>query len=242
MSRRTASSSDLVQALLNAYRRGFFPMACNEGPWTIGHASNIQWFSPDPRGILPLDEADGFHVPRRLLSRMRQNPFDLRLDTAFEAVMLGCAAPRKESEDDEPATGTWIDDTILAWYRSLHQAGHAHSIEAWARDPREGRDRLVGGLYGVSIGAAFFGESMFHLPLPRRVDGSRHPLDGTDASKVCLVTLVRALARAGFALFDTQMVTSHVARFGGREIPRREYLRRLEEAAAQPDRWAGVRL
>lgn len=236
MSSTRGKPANTVDALLDAYRRGYFPMACNDGPWTAGRASSVHWFSPDPRGVLPLTESEGFHVPRRLEARIAQRPFELTVDRAFTEVMQGCASNREPQDEDE-ATGTWIDATILAWYRALHDAGHAHSIEAWRADPANGRPALVGGLYGVAIGAAFFGESMFHAPRPRLADGSRHPLDGTDASKVCLVTLVRALASAGFTLFDTQMVTDHVARFGGREIPRKEYLRLLDQAVNETARW-----
>ncbi len=212
-------------------------MACNDGPWASGVPTNIHWFSPDPRGALPLSDREGFHVARRLESRVRQRPFIIRVDTAFQEVMQGCALPRRASRDEDSDDGTWIDGTILGWYRLLHEAGHAHSIEAWAHDPDSGEAALVGGVYGVSIGAAFFGESMFHLPRPRLSDGERHPLDGTDASKVCLVTLVRALSHAGFTLFDTQMVTAHVERFGGFEIPRGVYLKRLEQAVGEESRW-----
>lgn len=242
VSRRRLSPNQVVEALLNAYRSGYFPMACDDQPWIAPGRSQIHWFSPDPRGVLPLCEAQGFHVPRRLEARLRQRPFILRVDTAFENVMRGCALPRPPSDDEDAQPGTWIDDTLLRWYRLLHEAGHAHSIEAWARDPATGEEALVGGVYGVSIGAAFFGESMFHLPRPRLHDGTRHPLDGTDASKVCLVTLVRALHAAGYTLFDTQMVTAHVERFGGCEIPRDEYLRRLEHAIEGPHRWPAVRI
>ena len=212
-------------------------MACNDGPWTSGTSTNIHWFSPDPRGVLPLGEADGFHVARRLESRVRPRPFCIRVDTAFQEVLKGRALPRKPSEDEAADDGTWIDGTILGWYRLLHEAGHAHSIEAWAHDPASGEEALVGGVYGVAIGSAFFGESMFHLPRARRSSGERHPYDGTDASKVCLVMLVRALSHAGYTLFDTQMVTAHVERFGGIEISRAEYLGRLEPSVAAKDRW-----
>lgn len=242
VSRRRLSSTQIVEALLNAYRSGYFPMACDDQPWIAHGRSQIHWFSPDPRGVLPLSVAAGFHVPRRLDSRIRQQPFVLRVDTAFEEVMRGCALPRPPSDDEDAQPGTWIDDTLLGWYRLLHEAGHAHSIEAWARDAASGQLALVGGVYGVSIGTAFFGESMFHLPRPRKDDGTRHPLDGTDASKVCLVTLVCALHAAGYTLFDTQMVTAHVERFGGREIPRAEYLGRLERAVEAPDRWRSIRI
>jgi leucyl/phenylalanyl-tRNA--protein transferase len=227
-----------VEALLDAYRRGYFPMAGGPHPWSPPGVSQIQWFSPDPRGVLPMREEEGFHVPARLEERLRRRPFDVRVDTAFGAVMRGCAMPRRRTAEEDWEEGTWIDDTLLGWYGLLHRAGHAHSVEAWAKDSETGEERLVGGVYGVAIGSAFFGESMFHLPRPRREDGSRDPLDGTDASKACLVTLVRALAAAGFTLFDTQMVTAHVARFGGVEIPRREYLHRLDAAMNMKDRWA----
>lgn len=242
VSRRRLSSAQIVEALLNAYRSGYFPMACDDQPWIAPGRSQVHWFSPDPRGVLPLGEAEGFHVPRRLQARIRRRPFVLRVDTAFEEVMKGCALPRPTSDDEDAQPGTWIDDTLLGWYRLLHEAGHAHSIEAWARDPASGELALVGGVYGMSIGSAFFGESMFHQSRPRLDDGSRHPLDGTDASKVCLVTLVRALHAAGFTLFDTQMVTSHVERFGGHETPRDDYLKRLERAIDSPDRWGAVRV
>lgn len=216
-------------------------MAGGPEPWSPQGRPQIHWFSPDPRGVLPLTECDGLHVPDRLESRIRQRPFILRVDTAFESVMRGCALPRRIAENEDCDDGTWIDETLLDWYALLHREGHAHSIEAWARDPSTMTEHLVGGIYGVAIGSAFFGESMFHLPRPRLADGSRHPLDGTDASKICLVTLVRALAAAGFTLFDTQMVTSHVQRFGGREIPREEYLKRLEHAIEGPARWHDAR-
>lgn len=242
MSTRRPSPSQIVEALIDAYRRGYFPMAQGPSPFIPGGRSRIHWFSPDPRGVLPLTEEHGLHVPRRLRDRMRQRPFTIRIDSDFESVMRGCAMPRATSEDDEGERGTWIDDTLVEWYLLLHRAGHAHSIEAWSRGTDTVEEVLVGGVYGVSLGAAFFGESMFHLPRPRRANGARDPLDGTDAGKICLITLVRPLARAGYTVFDTQMVTSHVARFGGAEIPRREYLRRLDAAVASPDLWPSVRI
>jgi len=177
--------------LVRAYREGIFPMALDDG--------EIGWFSPDPRGILPLET---FHVPARLARVVRSGRFDVRIDTAFEAVMRACADRR----DD----GTWISEPIVAGYVALHRRGLAHAVEAW----RDGQ--LVGGLYGVAIGGAFFGESMFHRE--------------TDASKVALVALVTRLRARGFTLLDTQWTTSHLEQFGAREIPRAEYLRRLELA------------
>lgn len=225
-----------VEALLDAYRRGYFPMAEPDPPWRPWGGSHIFWPSPDPRGVLPLTPADGFHVSRRLERRLRDGSFTVRCDTAFDAVLAGCAGPRRRANTREDE-GSWIDGTIRGWFNLLHREGHAHSVEAWRRHPDTGEQRLVGGVYGLAIGGAFFGESMFHTPAPRRPEGSRDPFDGTDASKVCLVALVRHLAALGFRLFDTQMVTEHVRTFGGREISRREYLHRLREAIDGPDLW-----
>jgi len=159
----------------------------------------IGWFSPDPRGILPLES---FHVPGRLARVVRSGRFEVTVDQAFESVMRACAAQRPE--------GTWISEEILQCYLAIHRLGLAHSVETWLDG------QLVGGLYGVSIGGAFFGESMFH-----RV---------TDASKVALVALVDRLVRRGYRLLDTQWVTSHLEQFGAIEIPRRQYMVRLQQA------------
>jgi leucyl/phenylalanyl-tRNA--protein transferase len=183
-----------VDALLNAYASGWFPMAVAPG--------DIRWYSPDPRGVMPLDT---FHVPSRLARTLRTHPFEIRVDTRFRDVIEGCAA----RPDDE---GNWIDRAIVESYCALHEKGFAHSVEAW-RD-----DRLVGGLYGVALGGAFFGESMFH----------RVP----DASKAALVGLVERLRARGFVLLDTQWVTGHLLQFGAIEITRRRYLRRLDAALA----------
>jgi leucyl/phenylalanyl-tRNA---protein transferase len=161
---------------------------------------DIRWYSPDPRGIIPLDT---FHAPKRLNRIVRQKRFEVRVDSDFAAVIRACA----DRQDDE---GSWIDDEILESYCALHAAGIAHSVETW----QDGT--LVGGLYGVALGGAFFGESMFH-----RV---------TDASKVALVALVERLGARGYRLLDTQWVTEHLLQFGAVEIPRRRYLRLLEEA------------
>jgi len=181
--------------LLRAYREGRFPMGLDGG--------EIGWFSPDPRGILPLET---FHVPERLKRVLRRGEFGIRIDSAFETVMRACAARRED--------GTWINEAILASYATLHRLGLAHSVEVW----RDGA--LAGGLYGVHLGGAFFGESMFH----------RTP----NASKVALVALVDRLVRSGFMLLDTQWVTPHLAQFGAVEVPRRQYLRLLEAALAKP--------
>ena len=175
--------------LLEAYARGVFPMA-EEG--------EILWFSPERRGLIPLDER--FHIPHGLQKALRKRPFELRWDTSFREVMLGC------SERNE----TWIDEAILESYCALHELGHAHSVECWDEDG------LQGGLYGVALGGAFFGESMF----------SRK----TDASKIALVELVNRLREKNFVLLDTQWMTTHLKQFGGYEVSRREYHQLLAEA------------
>jgi leucyl/phenylalanyl-tRNA---protein transferase len=181
--------------LLRAYAAGIFPMA--EGRDDPG----MHWVDPRRRGILPLD---GFHISRSLARRLRAAEFRVTIDTDFEAVLHGCA--------DRPET--WINPPIHALYVALFNAGFAHSLEV-----REG-EALVGGVYGVTLGAAYFGESMF----------SRR----TDASKVALAWLVHRLRAGGFTLFDTQFLTPHLASLGGVEIPRAEYHRRLGEAIRRP--------
>lgn len=176
--------------LIAAYRGGMFPMA-------MDNRGEIGWFSPDPRGVIPLDE---FHIPHGLKRALKSSPFEVRINTAFSDVMAGCANRRS----------TWISREIIKSYEKLYDLGYAHSVESW----RDGR--LCGGLYGISIGGAFFGESMFS-----RV---------TDASKVALVTLVERLRERQFHLLDTQWSTPHLARFGCREIPRYEYLGILQRA------------
>jgi len=185
-----------TELLVRAYKQGFFPMGEEDG--------SIAWYWPDPRTIIPLD---GFHVSKRLAQTVRQKRFKIAIDRDFEGVMRGCAA-REE---------TWITKPIVAAYTALHRQGLAHSIEAY----KEGR--LAGGIYGVSLGGAFMGESMF----------SR----ATDASKVCLVHLVERLRARGYMLFDVQFLTSHLKRFGAVEIPRKEYLRRLRHALRQECRF-----
>lgn len=175
--------------LLGAYTEGVFPMA-DDG--------EVLWFSPLKRGVIPLDGR--FRVPHSLKRTLRKKPFELRMDTAFREVMAGC------SERAE----TWIEPVIVESYCRLHDLGFAHSVECW---DEEG---LQGGLYGVALGRAFFGESMF----------SRK----TDASKIALVCLVGWLRENGYRLLDTQWMTDHLRQFGGEEIPREEYLRCLEEA------------
>lgn len=179
------------ELLLAGYRCGIFPMALQRG--------EIAWFSPDPRAIIPLEE---FVVPHGLARTLRRQTFEIRIDQEFKQVMEACAA-REE---------TWISAEIIESFCELHRLGYAHSVETW----RDGQ--LAGGLYGVALGGAFFGESMFHRE--------------TDASKVALHALVENLRRRGFTLLDTQWVTPHLVQFGTREISRAEYLRRLRAALA----------
>ncbi len=194
-----------MNELLTAYANGIFPMA---DPRT----GQIGWFSPDPRAIIPLDL---FHVPKNLARLVRQKKFVIRSNVEFEMVMRYCAKPR--SKDN----GSWMTDPLLAAYVELHQAGHAHSIEAWKDD------KLVGGLYGVQLGGAFFGESMFSLP----------NRGGSNASKVCLVHLVRWMRHRGFNLLDTQFVNDHLLQFGVVEISRSTYLQRLRRAIRMDVAW-----
>ena len=179
--------------LLNAYASGWFPMA-------VDH--EIHWFSPDPRGVVPIES---FHVPKRLARVVRSGTFRIEIDRAFVEVMRECASDR---DPDDP--GTWISDEIIASYTALFARGFAHSVEAW------NGERLVGGLYGVALGSAFFGESMFHRE--------------SNASKVAFVALIERLRERKFTLLDTQWVTPHLEQFGAVEIPRAEYLRRLQAA------------
>ena len=178
--------------LLSAYASGIFPMADENG--------DIYWYSPDPRVIIDLD---AFHVPRSLRQVRKRGVFDLVVDQEFAAVVAACADRRE---------GTWISSDIIEAYCRLHDLGFAHSVEA----RREGG--LAGGLYGVALGGAFFGESMFHRE--------------SDASKLALVHLVEHMRQRGFVLLDVQFMTEHLRRFGAREIRREEYLHRLSQALA----------
>ena len=176
----------------------------------------VGWYAPDPRGVLPLD---AFHIPRSLARVVRQQRFQVTTDQAFEAVVRACAAPARGREL------TWISDEIIDSYTALWRQGAAHSIECWA-EGTDGQLELVGGLYGVALGGAFFGESMFH----------RH----RDASKVALVHLIERLNAGGFVLLDTQMTTPHLERFGVIEISRMEYERRLSAALRTEAVWDSI--
>jgi leucyl/phenylalanyl-tRNA--protein transferase len=177
------------ELLEEAYRQGIFPMADEDG--------RIRWYSPDPRTIIDLDR---FHVSRRLTRTLRQRKFEISVNRDFDGVIRGCA-DREE---------TWISGEIVAAYSALHRFGKAHSVEAYDNG------KLAGGIYGVSLGGAFMGESMFTIV--------------RDASKVCLAFLVGRLKERGYTLFDVQFTTPHLKRFGAVEISRREYIRRLEKA------------
>jgi leucyl/phenylalanyl-tRNA--protein transferase len=181
------------ELLLQGYRMGVFPMAMED--------DSIEWFSPDPRAILPLED---FHVPHALRRSLRRQLFEITIDNAFFEVIDGCAK-RKD---------TWINPEIIESYRRLYELGHAHSVEAWQKG------ELAGGLYGVAVGGAFFGESMFH--------------NVTDASKIALVALVERLRARKFVLLDTQWLTPHLQQFGGAEISRNHYLRLLRRAIELP--------
>ena len=189
--------------LLAAYRIGVFPMADLDG--------EIGWYAPEPRAVLPLD---AFHVPKTLAKTVRQRRFEVVVDRDFEGTMRACAAPAPAREE------TWISDEILEAYVALHERGYAHSVECWADGA------FAGGLYGVALRGAFFGESMV-----TRV---------RDASKVALVHLVDRLRAGGFRLLDTQMSTPHLARFGVAEIPRAVFERRLAEALATDADWHAI--
>ncbi len=190
------------ELMLRAYRVGLFPMA------ETRRGQRLYWLDPEQRGILPLD---GFHLPRRLLRTVLSDAYDVSSNRAFASVISSCAAAAPGRED------TWINGEIERLFLELHQQGHAHSVETW----QEGR--LVGGLYGVSLGGAFFGESMFST--------------ARDASKVALVHLVARMRLGAYKLLDTQFVTGHLAQFGTREVSRTVYKALLADAVEEPARW-----
>ncbi|MDX1564019.1 MAG: leucyl/phenylalanyl-tRNA--protein transferase [Phycisphaeraceae bacterium] len=192
--------------LLAAYGQGLFPMADSR------HGNEVRWYCSDPRAVLPLER---FHCPRSLRQRVRSGRFEIRMDSAFEQVVRHCSEPRPGHPE------TWINETIVRAYRRLHAVGHAHSVESW----RDGR--LVGGLYGVTLGGAFFGESMFSLP----------ESGGTDASKVALVHLVEHLRKKGFVLLDAQINSPHLKQFGVIDLPLDRYLEKLSEALVVEAAW-----
>jgi leucyl/phenylalanyl-tRNA--protein transferase len=188
------------ERLLLAYSSGIFP-------W-FEEGQPILWHSPDPRMVLT---AKDIHVPKSLEKKIRREPYRITLDTVFRRVVENCARALRPGQE-----GTWITPGMIDAYESLHRLGYAHSAEAWLED------ELAGGLYGISLGGAFFGESMFSL--------------APDASKIAFVALVRWLARSGIELVDCQVYTEHLERFGAREWPRKRYLRALEKSLARPTR------
>ena len=200
MSRRVVEIT--AELMLRAYRHGLFPMA------ETRRGDRLFWLDPEQRGILPLGQ---FHLPRRLRRTVLSDTFQVSVDRDFPATIAGCATPVLGRED------TWINPQIERIFTDLHRLGHAHSVEC------RQAGALVGGLYGVAIGGAFFGESMFSFV--------------TDASKVALVHLVARLKLGGFRLLDTQFVTEHLTQFGAMEIPRDEYKARLSLALETPARW-----
>ena len=189
------------ELIRQAYRLGFFPMAAER------HGEEIIWHDPPLRGVLPLDR---FHVPRSLVKTIRRHPFLVTFDRDFSGVIRGCADARDE---------TWINDEIIDVFTRLHTQGDAHSVEAWERDDA-GRLVLVGGVYGLSLGGAFFGESMFSLK--------------PNASRIALVFLAARLSRQGYGLFDAQFFNPHLVQFGLEEIKRRDYSQRLARALEKP--------
>jgi leucyl/phenylalanyl-tRNA---protein transferase len=196
MSSRDSASFEITpEVLLRAYACGIFPMSESADDPTIF------WVEPEQRGIIPLH---GFRVSSRLARTVRSDVFRVTVNTAFKQTIAGCAEPQPGRDD------TWINGRIRDLYTALHDLGHAHSVEAWQGDD------LVGGLYGVSLGRAFFGESMFHR--------------ARDASKVALVHLVARLVAGGFVLLDTQYVTEHLRTFGAAEVPQRRYRAMLDDA------------
>jgi leucyl/phenylalanyl-tRNA--protein transferase len=190
------------EVMLRAYAAGIFPMA------ESADDPSLFWVEPEERGVIPLD---AFHLASRLARTVRSDRFEIRVDSAFDAVIAACA----EAKPDRPET--WINGRIREIFGELFEFGHVHTVECW----REGH--LVGGLYGLSLGGAFFGESMFHRE--------------TDASKVALVHLVARLRRGGYALLDAQFQTGHLAQFGTLEVPRAAYQKRLDAAVAMQARW-----
>ncbi len=200
MPKRTPEPLDPT-LVIQAYAQGVFPMADQWG--------RLRWYAPDPRAIL---EHHNLHVSRSLRATLNKGIYEIRIDTDFEGVMRCCA-------DRSYGEGTWINEEFIKTYTFLHRAEMAHSVEAWRENT------LVGGLYGVSIGAAFMGESMFS--------------HATDASKVCLVALVEHLKRRGYVLHDTQFLTSHLASLGVTEISRSMYEKRLKEALRMRCAWSG---
>ncbi len=205
--RQSAHVEITPEVLLKAYACGIFPMAEDADDPTL------YWIEPEKRGIIPLN---GFHIPLRLARTVRSTPFIVRINHNFEDVVAACAEPRPGR------SRTWINDRIRALYSGLYERGHCHSVEVYDGDA------LVGGLYGVSLGGVFFGESMFHR--------------ARDASKIALVHLVARLKAGGYMLLDTQFVTDHLRSFGAKEVTRRQYHRLLDAALKGEGRFGALPL
>jgi len=200
--RKNPTSAQIVATILNTYQQGWFPMADDQG-------TGMDWVAPHQRCLMPLDTR--FHISRSLRKTIASKPFELSTDTAFGRVIRACGAQR--------AGGCWLSDQIIAIFDLMHEAHHAHSIEAWF--PGQDRnDEPVGGIYGLAIGGAFCAESMFCRP----------ERGGTDASKVCLCALVSKLRADGYVLLDTQIFNEHTSRFGAEQIPHEQYLDLLAKA------------
>lgn len=206
------------ERLVAAYAQGAFPMA--DPPRGRGPRP-IRFYRPDPRAVIPMRPL-GLHVPRTVARDLRRGTFRLTSDRAFREVMTACAEVRTERGGAE---GSWISEEMIDLYTAVHEAGYAHSIEAWREV--EGREELVGGIYGVAIGAAFFAESMFCRP----------GAGGSGASSVCLVTLARHLHANGYLLMDVQIANPHTCRFGVVEISDAAFARHLDNAVRRPDAW-----
>jgi leucyl/phenylalanyl-tRNA--protein transferase len=216
---------------LEAYRHGAFPMAEPARPTgPRGRPRRIDWFIPDPRAIIDLhasprakQDLGGFHIPRSLARLLRSHDFQVSSDTAFEQVIRACAEPTAGRED------SWLDERLIRAYTLLHTRGHAHSVEIWRSAPRH-PPTLVGGVYGVALGAVFCAESMFCRPA----------LGGTNASKVALAYLVRHLRQQGFVLMDVQLRNHHTDQFGVATVPSREYLQRIFASSKQEIAWGSL--
>lgn len=249
-----------VERHLDAFASGYFPMAIShlemdligdvsntdeeawmdlarQDPQPVGidntdrDIGDVHWYMPRHRAVLPLTPGRGLHVPRTVARLLRQGRFEFRTDHSFEEVVRRCS--RARAETDRP----WIDRRIFTMYRHLHQAGHAHCLEACRRDPQSGEQVLVGGVYGLSIGSIFFAESMFHEPRPRRPTGEPDPLDGTNASSCALIRLCQHLHDCGYTVLDVQMKNDHTARFGVVEMHHKAFDRLLDRAVRDEDRW-----
>jgi leucyl/phenylalanyl-tRNA--protein transferase len=230
--RRLTEPDEIIDFFLAAYSQGAFPMAeVAQRPRRDGGirtAQSIRWYCPNPRAVLPLTDG-ALRIPRTVRRTLRKLPVTLTSDAAFERVIRACAIP------GPTRGGAWLDNSLIRCYTLLHERGMAHSVEAWhsraateqASTPRPTDAALLGGVYGVSLGAAFFAESMFSA-----IDSG-----GSGASSACLIALWNHLRDCGYELLDVQIANAHTLRFGVVRIPHAEYMRRLEAALAKPDRW-----